>query len=193
MSTSDAQYLPDDASVEGMRYFPLTSFLEEYADREDGFKYEWNDGQIEKIPSINQEQSVIFFLLNRLFTQTAAYAAGGGITTEIDMQTTEKQLRRPDIAAFTGEQIASMKVGENQIAPWLAEVISKNDKINRNLHKVDEYFKAGVQVVWHIFPDSKQVYVYTAPDEVKICRNEKICSAAPAFPDLSIAAGDLFV
>ncbi|MEN0050309.1 MAG: Uma2 family endonuclease [Bacteroidota bacterium] len=190
--TTTTQQQSNSSEVQPMRYVSLEEFLLTYSDKEDGYKYEWDDGQIEQIPAMDQEQNVIFFILNRLFSSTKAYQEGGGITSEIDMRTTEIQMRRPDIAAFTGEQIKKMKKGENQIAPWLAEVVSKNDKVNRNLGKVDEYFRAGVQVLWHIFPDSQQVYVYTAPDEVIICRGEKICSGSPAFPDFEIPAKALF-
>lgn len=86
-----------------------------------------------------------------------------------------------------------MKKGENQISSWVVEIISTNDQVNLINQKLDEYFQAGVHVVWHIFPDSKQVYVYTSPEQVTICRGKTICSAAPALEDLELAAEELFV
>ena len=71
-----------------------------------------------------------------------------------------------------------MKKGQNQIPQCVAEVISESDNINRVEGKLDEYFSAGVKIVWHIFPVSKKVYVYTAPDKVTICMDKTICSGA---------------
>ena len=159
---------------------------------ENGYKYEWNNGIVEKTKAMNQQQSKLFFLLSRLFLQTAAFKNGGGLISETDMDTTEVQLRRPDIAFYSGEQISRMKPGENQVAPWLAEVISPTDNADKINEKLEEYFRAGVQVVWHIFPTSKKVDVFTSPDDVTICRGKTVCSGAPALPDFQIPAEALF-
>jgi Uma2 family endonuclease len=168
-------------------------FLREYADREDGYKYEWNDGMVEKTQSMNQQQAIIQAVIMRYFVQTQVFKNGGLFTSETNMDTSPVQLRKPDLAIYTNEQLLLMKQGQNQIAPWVAEVISSSDNINHVNQKLDEYFQAGVQVVWHIFPDSKQVYVYISPEQVTICRGKTICSAAPALGDLEIAAEELFV
>ena len=109
------------------------------------------------------------------------------------MRTSETQLRKPDLAIFLSSQISKLKKESTEIAPWVAEVISESDNINRVNLKVDEYFNAGVQVVWHIFPASKQVYVFTAADKVTICRGKTVCSGLPAISDFEITAEDLFV
>lgn len=175
-------------------YISLEDFLEQYAEVSDGFKYEWNDGIIEKSPKMNQEQSTIFFKLNRLFNQTALYQSGGGIISEVDVKTTEKQLRRPDIAIFKADQIIAMHKGENQVPIWIAEVISKNDQANHIFQKLDEYFKAGVQVVWHIFPHLEQVHVYTntQPVQYTILKEATVCSAKPALDDFEISVTKIF-
>ena len=46
-----------------------------------------------------------------------------------------------------------------------------SDRINRVNNKLEEYFQAGMLVVWHIFPQQQLVYVYTSSIDVKICRN----------------------
>ncbi len=180
------------STIAESKYVALENFLLEYANKEDGYKYEWNNGIIEKSEKMNQEQTTIFILLMRLFTKTKAFQEGGCLVAETDMFTSDKQLRRPDILFFRGDQINAMKNGENQIATWVAEVISKNDGINPAIQKVEEYFAAGVQVVWQIFPLAKKVYVYTSPEEVKICSGDTACSAAPALDDFEIVAKTIF-
>ena len=192
MSSTTAIQTNESNEVVANAYISLETFLEEYTNREDGAKYEWNDGTIEITESMNQEHTAIFILLMRLFTQTKAFQEGGGLTTETDMFTSENQLCKPDIAFFKGAQVEKMKTGENQIAPWVAEVISKTDNFNKADSKVDEYFRAGVQLVWQIVPSSQKVYIFTSSEEVKVCRGETICSAAPVLDDFEIEARKLF-
>ncbi len=174
------------------RFVSKAQFLREYADREDGYKYEWNNGVIEKTKGMNQLQADFFFLLLERFQKTAASKAGGGLITETDMNTSSVQIRRPDIAFYSGAQRLLMKRGVTQIAAWVAEVISPTDNADKINEKLEEYFQVGVQVVWHIFPASKKVDVYTSPDDVTICRGKTVCSGAPAIPGFEISAADLF-
>lgn len=177
--------------VEGNEAVSLERFLEQYTDREDGWKYEWNAGQIEKTQTMNQEQTAILILLTRLFTKTKAFAEGGGLVSETDVYTSERQLRKPDISFFSGTQAKKMRT-ENQMPAWVAEVISETDNANKIGLKNQEYFKAGVQVVWQIYPALQQVHVYTAVDKVMICKGNTVCSGAPVLPDFEVTAAEIF-
>jgi len=184
--------IPQTITSPESSYLPLETFLKEYTDISDGYKYEWNDGQVEKTPAMNQEQIYIQAVLQRIFFNTKACKDGALFTAETDMYTSEKQLRRPDLAIYTSEQLEKMRNGDYQVAPWVAEIISQHDNFNHVLSKVQEYFIAGVSVAWIIVPASRQVYVYTAAEKVQICSGENICSSAPVFPDFEIAAKALF-
>lgn len=173
-------------------YVSREEFLREYSDREDGFKYEFNAGLVEKSSKMNQEQTTLFLFLSRIFCQTQAFQEGGGLTAETDVNTTEVQLRRPDICYFSAKQIERMKEAESQIPTWLAEVISKNDTADKINVKLAEYFAAGVKCVWHIYPTSKQVHVFTSPEDVTICMGKTTCSASPAVPDFKTTPDELF-
>ena len=193
MSSVAARFEPKPKAVPRQpKRISLAEFLRHYSDKEDGYKYEWNNGMVEKTKTMNQQQLFLVAILNRLFNATKTYKVGGLLISEGDMNTTSSQLRKPDLAIYTAEQVKKMKKGENQIATWLAEVISPTDNADKINEKLEEYFKAGVQVVWHIFPASQQVYVYTAPDKVTICRGKTVCSGMPALPDFEISADDLF-
>jgi Uma2 family endonuclease len=174
------------------RQITLEQFLVKYDNLEDGLKYEWNNGVVEKTKAMSQQQFFILAILNRLFVRTKLFLEGGMLIVEGDMSTSEYQLRRPDVAIYTAEQLLSMRRKINQIAPWVAEVISPTDNADRINEKLEEYFNAGVQVVWHIYPTSQKVDVFTSVDHVKICRGKTICSAAPALNDFEITAEELF-
>ncbi len=174
------------------RLISKEEFLQEYANREDGFKYEWNNGIVEKTESMNQQQFFLQDILLRLFIKTKTFQEGGTFTSEGNMDTAPKQFRKPDLAIYTAAQMPLMRKGEKQIPPWVAEVISPSDKAEDVTAKTEEYFRVGVRVVWNIYPYAKQVYVFTSPDDVTVCRGKTICSGAPALPDFQITAEDLF-
>lgn len=168
------------------------TYMKLYYSAEDGYKYEWNNGKLEKTQAMKQTETAIVDLLMRLFIGTKTFQNGGLWSPEIDMWTSESQFRRPDISIYLANQKEDLVNGNNPIAPWVGEVISPTDNINRVQRKMHEYFAAGVQVVWHIFPDFEEVYVYTAPNQVTICDGERICSGQPALEDFEISAADIF-
>ncbi len=161
---------------------------------EDGFKYEWNNGVIEKSPKmINYKNFHIVKRLSRLFIATDAHKNGDELFTEPQSMTSASQLRIPDMAYYTAQQIEQGAKGETPAAPsFIIELISDNDPQPKVLEKVDEYFNAGAQVVWLVLSQVRALYVYTSPIEVFICRDERVCSAGPVVPGFRISAGELF-
>lgn len=176
------------------RLIPLEKFLERYTNREDPFKYEWNNGIIEKSPrTMNRDQLLLLQKLMRLFARTKAYTQMGEFICEVDMfMATENRTRRADIAYLTAEQMKSSRDGELSVCPFVIEVISKNDQINEVGQKIREYFENGVQVVWTVFPRLQKVEVYRSVRDVTICFDDDVCSATPVLPDFEISVRELF-
>ncbi len=161
--------------------------LEEFMawEPEDGFKYEWNDGELIKFTGMNKRQVKIYDILLDLFIEKG-YKKTGTFVAEYDVMLTGIQMRRPDIAYLSKVQIIEADNGEDPIPEFVVEIISDNDNINKVESKIKEYYKAGVKVVWLIFPEEKTVHVYTSRRDVKICIENDICSAAPVLPEFEI-------
>lgn len=176
------------------RLVSLESFLARYTNREDPYKYEWNNGVVEKKPrTMNRDQLFIYQNLLKFFVRLKAFAEGAALICEIDMlMTSVNRTRRADIAYLTNVQMAASRNGEPSVCFFVAEVISKNDQINEVEEKLQEYFDNGVQVVWVIFPKLKQVKVYHSIRNIMVCFGEDICSAAPVLPDFKISVNDIF-
>ncbi len=171
----------------------LEVFLEKYRKGgEDGMKWEWNNGVIEKTTAMKLKEQYIVRNLTRRFHTTAAYESSGELVFELETWTTPVKWRRPDGAYLTNQQIVDGANGIESMPSFVIEVISKNDDINIVVNKVDEYFAAGVQVIWHIFPEQKIVHIYRSLDMIEVCRGEKICSAAPVLPDFELKVVDIF-
>ena len=176
------------------RKISWSEFEKRYLTREDKYKYEWLNGIVEKTErSINQDQ---FYIVRNLFSffrkLIAAGKLSGELMTEGDAFFLENH-RKPDIAYYTDEQIDRAAYGENQVPPFVIEGISKNDKINKNQLKIQDYFNAGVQVIWEILPAIQQVNVYHSSDQsMKIKKGEDLCSAAPVLPDFAMTVNAIF-
>jgi Uma2 family endonuclease len=177
----------------------LPKTLEEFMEWEqpnDGFKYEYNDGEIVKFEGMNRKQTFIFDVLINLFFEKGLNKIGQ-LIPETDVQLSGIQMRRPDIAFFTKKQIYDRKEEEDFIPDFAIEVISNSDKLIDVENRLTEYFKAGaggvpLKVVWHIIPEQEVVYVYTSRSEVKICFDKDICSAKPVLEDFEISVEDIF-
>lgn len=158
----------------------------------DGNKYEWHDGEIICFAKMNKLHLKLIRLLTRLFAQSKAYQEGGMLIPEQDVMLTGIQLRRPNFAFFSGAQIDRSSRNEDPIPEFVIEVISPTDDAEKVEAKRIEYFKAGVLVLWSIYPETQSVYVYTGLKAVAICTDEDVCSAAPVLGDFEVEARLLF-
>jgi len=105
--------------------------------------------------------------------------------------------RRPDVAFVSTARWpldrALPETGDWEVVPDLAvEVISPNDVFKDVLAKVREYFHYGVQVVWVIAPEERQVYVYDAPTHVRILTGQDELPGGEVVPGFHMPLGLLF-
>jgi Uma2 family endonuclease len=174
------------------RQISFTAFYKKYAARVDGFKYEWNNGFIEKTDAMKQDEFYIATNLTKFFFLFIEPRVGGTLIQEGETWTTHTKWRKPDLAFYTSDQMVDMDNHINAIPPFCIEIVSKNDDVNDVLDKNIEYFRAGVKVVWWIFPKQKQVHVYNSYNDVMICDGETICSAETAVPNFSLTVDAIF-
>ncbi len=168
----------------------VAEFLAEYSTRKDAFKYELVNGNVQKTPrTMNREQYYIVRNLLRHFTQTEAYKNGAELAVETDMETIPDQIRRPDVSFCTEEQIL---LGNYSLSEFAIEIISPTDNFNRVFDKVDEYFEAGMKVLWHIIPEQKTVQVFYSPRLMTVFMGDEEVSAAPVAPDFKMTVNDIF-
>ena len=172
----------------------LPKTLEEFIEWEqpyDGFKYEWNDGKIVRFEGMKMRYLYIYHVLTNCFIEKG-YVDKGILISNFEIILSKSQVRRPDIAYFTEEQVYQGRNDIDIIPEFTVEVLSGGDRLIDVENKLIEYFKAGVKVVWHIIPAQEVVYVYTSRSEVKICFDKDICSAKPVLEDFEISVADIF-
>jgi Uma2 family endonuclease len=93
---------------------------------------------------------------------------------------------------YTAEQ--AQQEGHVRIAPDLAvEVISPNDLYYEVESKVEDYLRAGVQLVWVVNPESRTVWVRRADGTgVTLHENDEL-TGEEVLPGFRSRVGDLFI
>ena len=157
------------------------------------YKYEWVDGELEKTDYMmkNTERGNVQ-RIRQAFYKTKAFNQGGELFAETHVPVSETRIRIPDLSFFDAEQIAASEQGALPVSAWAIEIISPNEVGFKIERKALEYQKAGVQVLWQIYPDLRMVQVRTSLRSTQIHWEEDACTAAPALPDLKIKVNELF-
>ncbi|MDO8366568.1 MAG: Uma2 family endonuclease [Saprospiraceae bacterium] len=179
------------------RLIKWSEFEKRYLSREDGYKYEWINGRVEKTEyTMNPTQLYIQRNLTALFRSFLnADKVHGELLAEPDLFFFPEVHRCPDLAWLTNPQIDRLaQEGTIEIPAFVIEVISTRDAAQKIVDKMRHYRTAGVQVVWLIYPIQKEVHVYSSQnlESMTVCMGEKICSAAPALPAFAFPVSDIF-
>lgn len=156
------------------------------------FVYEFNNGIIESKPGMKQSETKIIRNIEEIFYETVAFRKRSRLFTEVDCWVTERQMRRPDMALYTNEQIDRMDEGEREIPAFVIEIISEYDEFGQMNTKLREYFAAGVQVVWWVVPGFDMVHMFTSPKAITIATDDDSISAMPILPDFNATVRDVF-
>ncbi len=172
-------------------------FQNRYMERENGYKYEWVNGTVEKTEyTMNPNQLFIQRNLTAFFRQLINEGkVHGELLAEPDLLLFVEHHRRPDMAWLTNEQIDNLATdGSIEVPAFVIEVISNHDAAAKLSDKMEDYRKAGVQVAWHIYPKIKQIHVYSGKNlrQSVVCSGDEICSAAPVLPAFELPAKDAF-
>ena len=89
-----------------------------------------------------------------------------------DLGATIQRKRRPDVAfvsydRWPPQQRVPCTEAWNVVPNLAVEIVSPTDRADDLMNKVTEYFGAGVDCVWIIFPAQEHVYIYESPTTVR--------------------------
>lgn len=106
------------------------------------------------------------------------------------------RVRKPDASFIALNRMTREQYEEEgyiQIVPDLvAEVISPNDRSKDVEEKLAEWMKAGVKVVWIIYPETQKVRVHRHDDRNDFLKSTDTLSAPDVLPGFSLPIADLF-
>ena len=160
---------------------------------DDGRKWELVDGEAREVPAGHKHDAIgiqVAILLK-------PFARGKGVLagSQAGFRMASGNVRSPDVSFTRKERMVGGEPSEGfeDFAPDLAvEVISPSEEPDEMARKVAEYFGAGAQQVWQLFPETMQVTVYFSPFDMALFGPEDELDAGDLLPGFSCRAADLF-
>ena len=105
-------------------------------------------------------------------------------------------VRIPDVAFISWERFpksARERGAIPDVVPDLAvEVLSKSNRRKEMECKLDEYFEAGVRLVWYVDPKARTVRVYTGRHDFSTLTTDGELDGGDVLPGFRLAIGDWF-
>jgi Uma2 family endonuclease len=132
----------------------------------------------------------------RFYLETHPEIGGGLFAAETGFRLTRDPdtVRAPDVAYVREERLSEARVrGFPELAPDLVvEVVSANDCAGEIQQKTDEWLRAGVLLVWVLYPTTRSAMAYQADGSVVLLHADDALHGEPVLPGFSCRVGDLF-
>jgi Uma2 family endonuclease len=107
------------------------------------------------------------------------------------------RLRAPDVSFMHHSQHVEDPLLTRMYAdtaPALAvEVFSPGNTVPEIERKREEFFEAGTELFWVVYPERQEVEVWTGPQDVRVLRGEEILDGGTVLPGFAVKVADLFV
>jgi Uma2 family endonuclease len=161
--------------------------------------YEVVDGEVVENPSMGARESNLANDLSFLMESFArVHQLGRTVVEVLFLLGPNRSLkRRPDLAFVSIRRwplkrpIPPTECWE--VIPDLAvEFIRETSSAASVDEKIDEYFEAGVNAVWIIYPETRKVYVWESPIQVRVLRVGDELDGGAIVPGFRIAVSELF-
>jgi Uma2 family endonuclease len=106
------------------------------------------------------------------------------------------QVRIPDVCFIPWSRLPERRFPKEPIpglVPALAvEVLSPSNTPKEMKRKLQEYFKAGVLVVWYVDPKNRTAKVYSSPRKGKLIQEHEALDGGSVLPGFSLPLRKLF-
>lgn len=105
-------------------------------------------------------------------------------------------VRIPDVSFVSWQRLPDRKVPRDPIAnvaPDLAvEVISKSNTRREMERKLSDYLAASVRSVWYVYPDEREVHVYTGPEQCRVKSEAETLDGGDVLPGFQLELAQFF-
>ena len=164
-----------------------------------GEDYEIVDGQVVEEPPLGAWEGYVATTIGYLLNGFVRPNQLGRVAGEVLFILRAEPLlqRRPDVAfvsAVRSPLTHRFKRGAAwDVIPDLAvEVVSPSDTAAEVQAKVAEYLGVGVRLVWVVYPDQEEVYVYESPRVVRIFGREDTVDGGAVLPGFAMSVAEVF-
>lgn len=162
--------------------------------------YEIVRGQRVELPPMSIFAVRIGYELGRYLGNYAEAQDRGWAVTEglFVINAQEDTDRRPDVAFVSYERWPKDRPIPEEDNAWdvmpdlVAEVVSPTDRAEELLEKLEEYFTAGVRLVWGVYPRRRIVHVYESLMQIRgLSRSDELDGGA-VLPGFRLPLANLF-
>ncbi len=159
----------------------------------DGRKWEMEDGRLTEVPTQFGHDEIGFNIILLIGPHTRG--RGVGTTGQDGFRMANGNVRAPDVSFTRTERIPGGRPnsGFGSVAPDLCvEIISPSERLSDIASKLRDYFDSGASLVWHVFPETRSVRVWTSPTEARALNAEDVLDAGSLLPGFSCRVSQLF-
>lgn len=164
-----------------------------------GRLYEVVDGQVLEVPHLGAHEGWLASLLLAAIAGWDDQRRRGNAVAEIlfVLDHAKKLRRRPDLAFVSDARWpARRRVPREEawdVVPNLAvEIVSPSNNADDLMAKIDEYFLAGVRLVWIVFPEQRRIYAYETPKNVLVFGDGDTLDGGTVLPGFELVVSDWF-
>jgi Uma2 family endonuclease len=105
-------------------------------------------------------------------------------------------VRIPDVSFIARSRLPGGKLPREampRLAPNLAvEVLSKSNTVREMSRKLEDYFEAGVELVWFVDPRTRTVKVFTSPGKFTVLKGAQSLTGGAVLPGFKVKVGEIF-
>ena len=150
---------------------------------------------VEKVMGFDESRFAVY-LITRLVAFLNRHDWGTIVGADGMVRLFPGLVRIPDVAFISWKRFPKSKRERGEIptvAPDLVvEVLSKGNTPREMARKLDEYFRAGVRLVWYVDPKSRTVRVTTAPDDSVVMSEDQQLDGGNVLPGFTLSIRDWF-
>ncbi len=162
--------------------------------------YEIIDGQRVELPPMSILANRVASLLH---IQMGQFVVGNRLgealmETLIRLPLPADRNRRPDLAFVSAQRIAQAPAQPGSDNAWdivpelMVEVVSPHDLAEEIMERLEEYWAAGTQLVWVVYPTQRLVCVHESPRQVRMLGATDELTGGSVLPGLRIPIASLF-
>lgn len=160
---------------------------------DNGRKWELVDGEPKEAPAGVRHD----IMAAHIIVLMAPFARGRGYlaSSQAGFRMVNGNVRAPDVSFTRRDRFPDgvPPEGFGDFAPDLCiEIISPSEEPEEMARKVREYFAAGAEQVWHLFPDEQRARVFTSPIEFTDYFAADEITAGDLLPGFQCTVSELF-
>jgi Uma2 family endonuclease len=135
---------------------------------------------------------IIFILKSFIRRKKLGVVAGeGGM-----LRLSRDLVRIPDVSFISRSRLPGGKPPREPmpgLAPNLAvEVLSRSNTDREMSRKLEDYFAAGVELVWFVDPSTRTVKVYTSPEKFTLLKGAQMLAGGAVLPGFKVKVSEVF-